>query len=80
MLFCRVMTKVIVEYDLQRPLDEELMSQIARIHGVYGILRVQVHNSLRAITVEYDASRLSPMEVESVLERAGIPVMRRSPA
>lgn len=72
------MTKVTVEYDLQRPLDEELMAQIARIHGVYGILRAQVHHSLRAITMEYDASRLNPMEVESVLERAGIPVVRRN--
>jgi copper chaperone CopZ len=72
------MTKVQLEYDLQRPLDESLMAQIARLHGVYGILRVSVKPSLREITVEYDATRLTPSEVEAVLEKSGLPVMKRA--
>ena len=72
------MTKIQLDYDLQRPLDETLMTQIARLHGVYGILRVAVKPSLREVTVEYDATRLSPNEVEAVLERAGLPVMKRA--
>ena len=71
------MTKIQLEFDLQRPLDDTLLAQIARLHGVYGIQRVSVKPSLREITVEYDATRMSASEVESVLERAGLPVMKR---
>ena len=71
------MTKIQLEFDLQRPLDDELLTQISRLHGVYGIQRVSVKPSLREITVEYDATRMNASEVESVLERAGLPVMKR---
>lgn len=67
------MTKVDLRYRLTRPLDETLMQQIARAHGTYGILRVKLEPSLDALTVEYDASRLTRDQVEAVLHRAGIP-------
>lgn len=69
------MTKVQLEYDLLRPIDENMMEQIARAHSVYGILRVSVAQSLDKLIVEYDASRLSPLEVENVLHSSGIPVV-----
>jgi hypothetical protein len=69
------MTKVQLRYDLMRPLDETLMEQIARVHSVYGILRVQPSPSLDKLVVEYDASRLSPLEVETVLHKAGLPIV-----
>lgn len=72
------MTKVQIEYELQRGLDDAMMDRIAKMHGVYGIERVGVHPSLRSLLVEYDASRLSAKDVESVLDRAGIPVMTRA--
>ena len=68
------MTKVQLRYDLMRPLDESLMTQIARVHTVYGILRVALAPSLDKLTVEYDASRLRPQEVETVLLSAGLPI------
>jgi hypothetical protein len=71
------MTKVQAQFDLTRPLDEVLMEQIAKAHTVYGIARIYVP-TLDSITVEYDATRLNPMEVESVLLRAGIPVRPRT--
>ncbi len=69
------MTKVQLQYDLLRPVDERVMEQIARAHGIYGILRVALTESMDRLTVEYDASRLSPLEVETSLHRMGIPVV-----
>lgn len=69
------MTKVQLEYDILRPIGEELMERIARAHGVYGILRISLSPSLEKLSVEYDASRLTPVEVETVLHQMGIPVV-----
>jgi hypothetical protein len=71
------MTKVQLQYDLLKPVDDYLMQQIARAHGIYGLLRVSLAPSLDKIMVEYDASRLSPLEVETRLHQLGIPVVVR---
>jgi copper chaperone CopZ len=72
------MTKVDLEYDLLRPLGDSDLDAIARVHGVYGIHRVKLRQpSLDAITVEYDASRLSEEDVERALLKAGIPIVRQ---
>ena len=68
------MTKIQVRFRLRRPLDEVLMARIAEAHSIYGIQRVQVAPSLDGLTVEYDATRLRPAEVEAALASAGIPV------
>jgi hypothetical protein len=68
------MTKVTLHYDLLRPLEDADLSRLADIHSVYGIVRVRPAASLRAITVDYDASRLMKDDVESVLARYGIPI------
>ena len=53
------MTKVTLHYDLERKLtEEEDYTNIAAIHSVYGMVRVQLAPSLDKITVDYDASRL----------------------
>jgi hypothetical protein len=71
------MTKVQLRYDLLRPLDEALMERIAAAHSVYGIQRVQVAPTLDHLIVDYDASRLTEPQVESVLLRAGLPVRKQ---
>jgi len=71
------MTKVQLPFDLLRPIDELLMEKISRAHGTYGIERIVVASSLDALTVEFDASRLNPMEVEQALRMAGVPVLSR---
>jgi hypothetical protein len=68
------MTKVQLRFALLHRLDEEHLDAIARVHSVYGIHRVQVEPGLDAVTVEYDASRLNPREVEAELHHAGVPV------
>ena len=70
------MTKVQAQFRLQHPLDDAQMERIAEAHTLYGIFRVQVAPSLDRLTVEYDATRLRPPEVESALANAGIPVQR----
>ena len=69
------MTKVQLRFDLLRPLNEELMEKISWLHSVYGILKVSLVPDSDKLVVEYDASRLSPFEVENVLHRAGIPIV-----
>ena len=68
------MTKVQLHYRLQRPLTDSDMVGIARVHGHYGIARVQLAPALDRITVDYDASRLTAQDVESILAQAGIPL------
>lgn len=78
LVFCVSMTKVDLEYELLRPLSDEDLDAIARVHGVYGLQRVRLRQpSLDAITVEYDASRMMEDDVERALLRAGIPIRRR---
>jgi copper chaperone CopZ len=68
------MTKVTLHYNLLRPLGDEDLQNIANVHSVYGMMRVQVAPTLSAITVDYDASRLMKADVEAVLMRYGIPI------
>ena len=68
------MTKVTLHYDLSRPLGDSDLDNIGRLHGVYGMVRVQVAPSLDKITVDYDASRLLKKDVEAELARHGIPI------
>jgi copper chaperone CopZ len=75
------MTKVTLHYDLERKLtEEEDYTQIAAIHSVYGMVRVQLAPSLDKITVDYDASRLMKKDVEAALGRYGIPIAERAMA
>ncbi len=68
------MTRVTLHYDLTRPLMDEDLENVARVHGVYGMERVKVAPSLDKLTVDYDASRLMRKDVEAVLARHGIPI------
>jgi len=69
------MTKVQIRFRLQKPLDEEQLPRIADAHAVYGIYSIRVDPSLDGLTVEYDATRLRPAEVEGKLAARGIPVV-----
>jgi hypothetical protein len=68
------MTKVTLYYDLDHPLNDEDCEQIAALHGVYGLVRVQLAPSLDKITVDYDASRLTKKDVEAALMGHGVPI------
>ena len=68
------MTKVTLHYDLDRPLSDEDYDQISALHGLYGMVRIQLAPSLDKITVDYDASRLVKKDVEAALLRHGLPI------
>jgi len=70
------MTKVTLHYELVRPLAEADGDAIARVHGVYGIVRAMPRAAMDRITVDYDASRLSEKDVEAALIGAGVPIRR----
>ncbi len=70
------MTKLQLEYELERPLNDDDAVAIADIHSVYGFVRVTLGPLMDRITVEYDASRLSENDVEAWLMRYGIPIKR----
>jgi hypothetical protein len=73
------MTKLELEYELERPLSDDDAVAVADIHSVYGFMRVTLAPSMDRITVEYDASRLSERDVENWLIRYRIPI-KREPA
>jgi hypothetical protein len=68
------MTKVQIHFRLQKPLDDVLLARISDAYAIYGIQKIHVAPSQDGLTVEYDATRLRPEEVESALATAGIPV------
>jgi len=71
------MTRIQLHFDLQVPIDEPMMEKISRANSVYGIEQIKVAPDLRSLVVEYDASRLNPMEAEDVLRKSGLPVTLR---
>ena len=68
------MTKVQIRFRIEKPLDEMLLARISDAHALYGIQRVQLDPSMQTLTVEYDATRLRPAEVEAAIAGAGIPI------
>ncbi len=68
------MTKVQIRFRIEKPLDETLLARISDAHALYGIQRVQLDPSMQTLTVEYDATRLRPAEVEAAIAGAGIPI------
>lgn len=68
------MTKVQIRFRFERPLDEIQLQRLADARVFYGIFGVKLNPSMDVVTVDYDASRLGPKEVESALAGAGIPV------
>ncbi len=72
------MTKIQLQYELVRPLEDADADAVSRAHSVYGIARVWIAPSLDRITVDYDASRLSEKDVEAALIRTGVPIKRQA--
>src|SRR5262249_51057315 len=77
---CRVsaMTKIQLSFTVSVPLDDQLMARVAEAYGTYGILRIDAERGEKRLTVEYDATRFSPKDVESALAGLGFPLAQRS--
>ena len=68
------MTKVETSYELSRPLDDRDLVSFSRLTSVYGIFMAKIAPSLDKILIEYDASRLTPDQLQVVIERHGLPI------
>ncbi len=73
------MTKVEIQFELERPLDDAASDRLEAAHGIYGMLRLAAAPGSDRLAVEYDASRLSAADVEAALRRAGVPVRSNEP-
>ena len=69
------MTKVQTSYDLLRKLDDDDATAIGDVHGCYGVEKIAIAPGLDHITVDYDASRLSPSDLDSMLVNHGVPIV-----
>jgi hypothetical protein len=67
------MTKVQRTFKLSRELTDDELKRLAHIHAVYGILAAKL-KSPTEVFVEYDYTRLTPAEVDGILEQNGIPL------
>ena len=70
------MTKGTTEFEWTRPIGDEEAEAVARAHSVYGFARIKLAPTLDRITVDYDATRLSPRDVENSLIHTGLPLKR----
>jgi hypothetical protein len=70
----KLMTKVQIRFRLPKALDETQLQRLGDANAVYGIQGIKLSPAMDGLTVEYDATRLRPAEVESTLAGAGIPV------
>jgi hypothetical protein len=68
------MTKVQIRFRLPQPLDDTQLQRLGDTSAVYGIQKIKLNPSMDGLTVEYDATRMRPADVESTLTGAGIPV------
>ena len=71
------MTQVQLTYDLERPLTDADSSAISNAHSWYGIKKVALTAAMDKIVVDFDASRLMEQDVEAVLIRFGVPIVRK---
>ena len=66
------MTNVEINYKYGMSPDEAVMRGVDNIREVYGIRRLRIDEQARNITVEYDATRLNPATIASLLRRTGL--------
>ncbi len=66
------MTKVEIEFELERPLDQPTLDRIDAARGTYGLLRIVP--AAGTLLVEYDATRMTAADVQAVLRKVGAPV------
>jgi hypothetical protein len=54
------------------------MQALQQVREVYGIRKISLEDTGRAVRVEYDASRLGESTVAALLRRAGLEVYKKA--
>jgi hypothetical protein len=73
------MTKVQTAYKLSRKLGDEDIENLSRLPTVYGVIMAKISPALDELLIEYDASRLTVHDLESVLGQRGLPIITPTP-
>ena len=73
------MTPLNITLPYDRTPSERALRAMDQVREVYGIRRVSFDQNARAVQVEYDASRLRPSDVASLLAAAGIALQKWPP-
>jgi len=66
------MTNVEISYHYGMSPDKAVMRGIDNIREVYGIRRLKFNEESHSVNVEYDATRLNPATVASLLRASGL--------
>jgi hypothetical protein len=69
------MTKVDLNFRLRRPLGDDEIMRLGDLPKVYGLHRVRLDPGGQNLVVEFDATRLTPSDVEAELARVAIPIL-----
>jgi hypothetical protein len=69
------MTSLMATFRFRRIPGERELESLDEVREIYGIWRVQLDELNRTILLEYDGSRLSVDDIESLLRNAGIDVL-----
>ena len=72
------MTAIDVVFHLGRPPGVPEMQALQQVREVYGIRKISLEDTGRAVRVEYDASRLGESTVAALLRRAGLEVYKKA--
>lgn len=70
------MTLVEARYRFTTPFQDEFTAAILAAHSQYGLRAVKLDPKLEGLNVLFDASRLTPADVDSALHRLALPVKR----
>jgi predicted metallo-beta-lactamase superfamily hydrolase len=71
------MTLLDISFRYNLPPGEAEMRALNAAREVYGIRAIRMSEKERIVSVEFDASRLSDEQVESLLRRAGVDIEAR---
>jgi hypothetical protein len=71
------MTFIEITYELQHPLTDVQLRKLGEFANTYGLRRFRIDDSRKALSFEYDGSRLRETQVAHVLGQASIPVARK---
>ena len=70
------MTFLEVVFNYEPPVGERELAALNGVRDVYGIRLVRFDQERNAVTIEYDASRLTKSDIEFMLRNAGIRLQR----
>jgi copper chaperone CopZ len=69
------MTQLDLLYRYGTPPSEQALLALSKVRDVYGVRRVEVRESDKTVSVEYDASRLTGAVIQQLLRRAGLDIV-----